>query len=248
MTSRIMSKISQYWILSVIGLVSIVAAIVYVMLFVNTNNHSQPDADPNSITLSDTEAMRQYPVHTVIATKFWIGEAADESNAYIPNHESAWVGDWLGEYGGVDDPNNRCGYLPCGFTPKQNAFYVALPFNDIDADGEPKGTEILKRIPWYTGQLTKGVSLMKNRWVEVKHGDKTAYGQIEDVGPMYEDDVEYVFGTASPKFKAGLDMSPALNDYLGATGFTMLQWRFVAEHDVPAGPWRGTVTTSQVNY
>ena len=90
---------------------------------------------------------------------------------------------------------------------------------------------------------------MKNHWVEIKLGDMVAYGQIEDVGPLYEDDVDYVFGTAAPKYsKSGIDLSPALTDYLGTNGMATVQWRFVEESDVATGPWRDTVTRSQINY
>ena len=49
-----------------------------------------------------------YPTHFGIeATVFWVGEASDSDNHFIPNASSAWVGDWQGEFGGIDDPNRR---------------------------------------------------------------------------------------------------------------------------------------------
>lgn len=234
-------KLSHYWILGAIIVIAAGATSIYVTFFTTQTSR-------NVTVPGNTDAAGQFATHTVKATLFWVGEPADESNAFISNHESAWVGDWINEYGGIDSPDNRCGFAPCGFTPKQNAFYYALPFNDINADGRPKDAVILKKIPWYTGQSSSGVSLMKNRWAAITYNDKTAYGQMEDVGPMHEDDVDYVFGRADPKFKAGIDLSPALTDYLGTEGSANVQWRFIAEKDVPAGPWRSTVTTTQINY
>lgn len=247
MIRRILLKLSHYWILGAVFVVAAGITAAY-MIFIATPRGRGVTAPGSSSTNNNNNTSQQFPTHTVKATLFWVGEPADDSNAYIPNHESAWVGDWTGEYGGIDNPEKRCGYAPCDFTPKQNAFYIALPFNDIDADGQPKNAAILKKIPWYAGQPASGISLMKNRWVEITFSGKTAYGQMEDVGPMNEDDADYVFGQADPKFKAGIDLSPALTDYLGTAGYATVQWRFIAEQDVPAGPWRNTVTASQVNY
>lgn len=262
MVINTLSKFSHYWILGAIIVISAVSAIIYVAVNVpplprktaaqgsslTGTSNSSGNANSASPTITEPAPQPQPSYHKVTATRFWVGEVADESNAYIPNHESAWVGDWLGEFGGVDDPENRCGYNPCKFTPKQNAFYVALPFNDIDANGKPKTADILSKIPWYTGTQAANASLMKNHWVEIKYGKKVAYGQIEDVGPMNEDDADYVFGTAAPKFKAGIDLSPALTDYLGTNGYATVQWRFVDESTVISGPWLEKVTRSQINY
>ena len=65
-----------------------------------------------------------------LASVFWIGEDATADNRHIPNHASAWDPDWIDSYGGVDDPTRRQnnGYWPEGFKPKENPFYVALPY------------------------------------------------------------------------------------------------------------------------
>ena len=74
----------------------------------------------------------KYPLHeNITATVFWIGEPGSEENGYIPNNSSAWDDLWLQHYGGVDDPSNRNGYFPANFTPKENPFYIALPYNDF---------------------------------------------------------------------------------------------------------------------
>ena len=53
---------------------------------------------------------------------------------------------------------------------------------------------------------------------------------------------EQLFGTERPKGNlnhgAGLDVSPAIRDYLGLGPTDVTSWRFVDENEVPAGPWR----------
>lgn len=177
-------------------------------------------------------------------TVFWVGESASEDNDFIANDASAWDGKWRDNFGGFDDPDCRLDFLPCGFIPKENPFYVALPYNDFDERGIKK--ESAKKIPRYTESR---YSILKNRWVEIRHGEAICYGQWEDVGPNEEDDFGYVFGeNQNPKNafgeKAGLDVSPALADCLGLTGSNITYWRFVAGSEVPPGPWKETVTTS----
>lgn len=193
----------------------------------------------------ETEQSAEYPLHTnIIATVFWVGEAADDSNDYIHNRSSAWTGDWVAAYGGVDDPMRRCGYLPCGFTPKENPFYFALPFSDSTDNGLKPAAE-LAVVPWYDGKSDINGSILKNRWIEVRSNDKIVYAQWEDVGPFEENDASYVFGGNSPKeSRAGLDVSPAVSQYLKMGGRATVEWRFVEEADVPDGPWRQTITRS----
>lgn len=149
----------------------------------------------------------------------------------------------------MDDPNDRCGYNPCAFTPKENPFYVALPFNDYDENGNPKSPSVLRKIPWYTGQPDGKTSLLKNRWVEVTNGKKSAYLQWEDVGPFGEDDVDYVFGTARPhERRAGIDLSPAAADYLSIDGEGLVSWQFVDRTQVPPGPWKQIITASGIQH
>ena len=40
---------------------------------------------------------------------------------------SAWDQNWQENFGGYDDPDRRNGYLPAGFMPTLNPFYIALP-------------------------------------------------------------------------------------------------------------------------
>lgn len=179
-----------------------------------------------------------------IATVFWVGEGATADNGYIQNAESAWDGEWMQHFGGVDDPDTRCGFKPCEFIPKENSFYVALPYNDLNDQGDRKNDAHI--IPWNNPAAAK--SVLKNRWIEVRLGSVSCFGQWEDVGPFYEDDGEYVFGSAlMPKNiegeKAGIDLSPAMRDCLKTDGSSEVFWRHVVEKDVPMGPWKETITT-----
>src|SRR5438874_2455120 len=63
-----------------------------------------------------------------IATVFWVGEGPTADNGFIANVKNAWDGEWQAHYGGVDDPHDRCGYWPCSFRPRENPFYIALPY------------------------------------------------------------------------------------------------------------------------
>lgn len=177
-----------------------------------------------------------------MTTVFWVGEPADADNAFITNVESYWDEYWQKSYGGVDDPNCRKGYYPCGFTPKENPFYFALPYAE-DLHGVLKDSA--KQIPWY-GKDDK--PLLKNRWIIVRHQGHTCYAQWEDVGPMNEDDFAYVFGNAEPsntfEVRAGLDTSPALWNCLQMSDNGLTEWAFVDAGEVPAGPWKDIVTTS----
>ena len=186
---------------------------------------------------------------TAFTTVFWAGEAADEDNAFISNTESYWDGNWLGDFGGIDSPDRRCGYRPCAFLPKENPFYFALPYGEFDANGGLKASA--RGIPWYH-EPAENESLLKNHWIEVKYGNKICYAQWEDVGPFEEDDFDYVFGTALPANTegagAGLDLSPAAWDCLGLPDNDYTLWRFVDASAVPDGPWKVIVTSSGINY
>lgn len=179
-----------------------------------------------------------------MTTYFFVGEPADASNDFIQNSESFWDEEWKEHFGGADDPSDRCGYRPCGFTPLENPFYFALPYADYDQNGDLKPSA--HSVPWYRPGMTV---VLKNHWIEVTHNGHTCYGQWEDVGPDNEDDFAYVFGsslTPTNTFgeKAGLDVSPALWDCLGMADNDITSWKFVDESAVPAGPWKDIVTSS----
>ncbi|MCG6938269.1 MAG: hypothetical protein LJE83_08885 [Gammaproteobacteria bacterium] len=208
--------------------------------------YSNPD---NS---GDTYA-NAYILHKkVVVTVFWIGEDASLQNEYITNTESSWDSRWVEHYGGVDDPLNRQGYFPESHEPLENPFYFALPYNDFNHSGrKPSAYRV---VPWSKTRSSWGSneSMCKNRWIKIIKGKKVAYAQWQDVGPFSDDDAEYVFGTAKPVSKinqgAGLDVSPAVRDYLKLEDIDVVDWVFVDDKDVPDGPWKLIVTTSPINW
>lgn len=182
----------------------------------------------------------------VVTTVFWTGEPADSDNGDIPNAESAWDDHWQLHYGGFDNPDRRQGYRPAGFTPHENPFYIALPYNDIAPDDSRKSSAAVCRA--LTPTLTPDHSWCKNVWIAVSYHGRTAYAQWEDAGPFGEDDAQYVFNGLPPSSltgeKAGLDVSPGVRDYLGIGDVSMTTWHFAAPTDVPGGPWTARITAS----
>jgi hypothetical protein len=178
----------------------------------------------------------------IVTTVFWIGEPAGPNNP-VSNVRSSWDVNWTANYGGYDPPetSNRRDYIPVAFVPRQNPFYVALPYNDI-SDGEFK-PEVPLIIPWFREtRAAPGRSLCKDHWIAIRNGNRTCYAQWEDCGPFRTDNFQYVFGNERPEPNAnggaGLDVSPAVRDYLGLQSTDVTDWRFVEARDVPHGPWR----------
>jgi len=206
----------------------------------------------NGDNTKNNENNSKYPLHKdITSTYFYIGEGATSNNDYIPNVASAWDENWSIHYGGIDSPNERnesYPYYPKKFIPKENPFYVALPFNDFDDNGKKK-PNLDKIIPWY---MPTYQSLMKNRWVKITHNGKTAYAQIEDAGPNEYDDYKYVFGNSEPintfGAHAGIDVSPAVKTYLGLNDVDKVDWEFVESYEVPNGPWKNIITTRGVTW
>jgi len=184
----------------------------------------------------------RYPWKTdIVTTVFWIGEHPTPNNP-VPNHASSWDAAWARNYGGYDDPrpSQRRDYSPVNFTPRQNPFYCALPYNDKAREGHRP--EAPKVVPWFKEAYRgPGVSVCKGRWVEIRKGNRTVYAQWEDAGPFRTDHWEYVFGNERPKPNlnrgAGLDVSPAVRDYLGLSDTDVTDWKFVEFSEVPSGPW-----------
>ena len=177
----------------------------------------------------------------IVTTVFWIGEQPGGNNL-VPNRTSAWDKQWTKNYGGFDDPNpaRRRNYVPIKFTPQQNPFYCALPYNDKARTGHrPEAPRV---VPWFQ-EAYRGpaVSTCKDRWVAIRKGSRIAYAQWEDAGPFRTDHWQYVFGNERPKPNlnrgAGLDVSPAVRDFLGLKQTDVTDWRFVDFGGVPRGPW-----------
>ena len=206
---------------------------------------AQPEAIKDKpLTKKSSESRRsaRYPWKTnIVTTIFWIGEQPGGHNL-TPNRTSSWDKQWTENYGGFDDPNPACrkNCLPVKFTPRQNPFYCALPYNDKARTGHhPEAPRV---VPWFTEAYQgPAVSTCKDRLIAIRKGNRIAYAQWEDAGPFRTDHWQYVFGNERPKPSlnggAGLDVSPAIRDYLALKQTDVTDWRFVEFSEVPRGPW-----------
>ena len=192
------------------------------------------------VPTSSRPANQSYPWKmNIVTTIFWIGEQSGKRVLF----QSAWDQNWQANYGGFDNPDSssRVDYIPKAFTPKQNPFYCALPYNDV-VNGQFKPEAPLV-IPWFErAYMGQGQSVCWHHWIAIRKGNRTCYAQWEDVGPFRQDHFQYVFGNERPKpnanHGAGLNVSPAIRDYLGLQPTDVTDWQFVNTQDVPAGPWR----------
>jgi len=178
----------------------------------------------------------------VVTTIFWVGEGSTPRNP-TPNRASSWDPAWVTNYGGVDSPESsrRRGFVPASFVPRENPFYCALPYNDVThGTTKPEASFV---IPWYRRTFERpGHSVCKGRWVAIRKGSRVAYAQWEDCGPFRTDHWQYVFGKEMPRPNlnggAGLDVSPAVRDYLAINSTRdVCDWKFVEFSEVPYGPW-----------
>jgi hypothetical protein len=194
------------------------------------------------------------------------------SEGTLPDGTPGCAGSKVGGCDGVKD-GDRCetevrtaanGFFPSQATPLENPFYLDLPYDDLN--DEAGFAMRCDTIPWaddpgYAGHCNDAeFSYMKNHWVAITGPNgATCYGQIEDAGPSHDDlyhDAAYVFGATNAQpvqgqfNNAGMDVSPALNGCLGFADLDgeddRVSWQFVDEVDVPDGPWKQVVTTSQV--
>lgn len=197
---------------------------------------------PGQLAPERTTPGQRFPWKTnIVTTIFWIGEKPSGNNP-VPNRVSSWDKEWTKNYGGTDDPDpaRRSNYIPVKFTPGLNPFYCALPYNDKAREGHrPEASRV---IPWFREAYQgPAVSTCKDRWIAIRKGNRTAYAQWEDAGPFRTDHWQYVFGNERPKPNlnqgAGLDVSPAVRDYLGLKPTDVTDWRFVDFKEVPRGPW-----------
>lgn len=213
-----------------------------------------------------------YPWHTdIVATTFWVGEVFDANASDGSQRLSTYDSDWLRSYGGCDGvvEDGECrteartganGFFPTRIAPRQNPFYLDLPYDDVnDDEGFARRGDVIPwadEVPYAADVADRSVSLMKNRWVVLHRNGRVCYGQIQDAGPGEYRDAAYVFGTDdrrpdNARFNgAGLDVSPALNGCLGFADLDgqddRVDWAFVDADDVPAGPWTRIVTDTPV--
>lgn len=173
----------------------------------------------------------------IITTFFWIGNNRNSFTSTV-NYDSAWDQRWHENFGGEDDPKNRHkDFTPKNFIPTLNPFYVALPFNDV------KYPELAKKwVPWYSRDFKKRMeSVCKGKWIAIHYNGRVCFGTWQDVGPFRYDNAAYIFGDGpvNTPTGAGLDVSPAIRDYLELSGKEKCDWRFVEANEVPPGPWIG---------
>jgi hypothetical protein len=197
---------------------------------------------PGQLARNPSQPGQRFPWRQeIVTTVFWVGEKPSGNNP-VPNRVSSWDREWTRNYGGVDDPDpaHRSNYIPAKFTPRQNPFYCALPYNDKAREGHrPEAPRV---VPWFNETYQgPAVSTCKGRWIAIRKGNRVAYAQWEDAGPFRTDHWQYVFGNERPKPNlnkgAGLDVSPAVRDYLGLQSTDVTDWRFVDFKEVPRGPW-----------
>lgn len=195
------------------------------------------------------QGFNRYPwKRNIFTTIFWIGERPSAHNP-VPNNKSTWDANWARNFGGYDNPNPlaRSNFIPKGFIPKQNPFYCALPYNDITR-GRTK-LDASKMIPWFKETFVKpGQSILKGRWIAIHYNGRTCFAQWEDCGPFRTDHAGYVFGNERPRpnlnHGAGLDVSPAVRDYLKLERNEYCDWKFVEASAIPDGPWKNYGTNN----
>ena len=196
----------------------------------------------NTLHQPPSASHQQFPwKKDIVTTVFWIGEKPTANNP-VPNRASSWDEKWTESYGGYDNPDraHRRNLIPANFTPRQNPFYCALPYNDKARVGHrPEAPQV---VPWFKEAYQgPAVSTVKGRWIAIRKGTRTVYAQWEDAGPFRTDHWQYVFGNERPRPNlnkgAGLDVSPAVRDYLGLQDTDVTDWKFVEFKDVPRGPW-----------
>ena len=101
---------------------------------------AQDGAPPPAEELQDvpSDVVDRYPwKKNIVTTTFWIGEKPTSNNP-VPNHKSSWDANWAQNYGGTDTPDRSrrtSEFIPDSFMPRQNPFYIALPYNDKTSNG-----------------------------------------------------------------------------------------------------------------
>jgi hypothetical protein len=201
-------------------------------------------------TASPLSTSDKYPwKRNIVTTIFWVGESSAQNNP-VHNYSSSWDVGWVNTFGGFDNPDPRArkadlrtaDYRAANFVPRLNPFYFALPYNDVS--GGRHKPEAGTVIPWFREAIRQeGKTVLEDRWIVIKNRfGKECYAQWADCGPFRTDHWQYVFGPERPKPNlnkgAGLDVSPAVRDFLGMAGTDVTDWRFVEWREVPPGPWR----------
>ncbi|KAM9984382.1 hypothetical protein ACTFIZ_004091 [Dictyostelium cf. discoideum] len=155
---------------------------------------------------------KSYTTHYNVKTILRYADNHEDTFLWASN-QTAWDRDWKNKIGIVSV--DTCPFVKSVLIPKENTFYCVLPYNDLDQFGRKANAY---QIPWATSQDPDEYSILKNRWIKVTHKDAMAFCQYEDVGPQYDDDFSYVFGTSHslPESQyGGLAISPHVAQFLG---------------------------------
>src|SRR5438105_15669904 len=130
---------------------------------------------PSHLRSAPSSPGEAYPwKRQIVTTVFWIGEKPTDNNP-VPNRSSSWDKDWSKCYGGFDDPNpdQRQDYTPVKFTPRQNPFYCALPYNDNAASGHRR--EASRVIHWFKDAYHgPGLFVCNDRGIAIRKRNKAA--------------------------------------------------------------------------
>ncbi|KAM9962731.1 hypothetical protein ACTFIR_005648 [Dictyostelium discoideum] len=155
---------------------------------------------------------KSYTTHYNVKTILRYADNHEDTFLWASN-QTAWDRDWKNKIGIVSV--DTCPFIKSVLIPKENTFYCVLPYNDLDQFGRKANAY---QIPWATSSDPDEYSILKNRWIKVSHKDAMAFCQYEDVGPQYDDDFSYVFGTSHslPESQyGGLAISPHVAQFLG---------------------------------
>ena len=171
-------------------------------------------------TSSRTSTLR-YPWKTnIVTTVFWIGEQPTANNP-VPNNEKFLGCELDLQLRRLRQP----GCLESRATTSRSLssrgrirFMCALPYNDV-THGQFKPEAALV-IPWFKQSYTEpGQIGLQGSLARDPQRQSVCYAQWEDCGPFRTDHFQYVFQNERPKPNlnrgAGLDVSPAVRDYLG---------------------------------
>ena len=170
----------------------------------------------------------------IVTTIFWVGESASARNP-VHNRSSSWDLNWESSFGGFDDPDptHRRNFIPVNFVPRQNPFYCALPYTDVTARPNPKRPSSSRGSKMPSSARDRASAMIAG-WPSAA-GSRARSAGVRNgatAAPSGPDHYQYVFGDERPKPNlnqgAGLDVSPAVRDYLGSgPSFDTTDWRFV---------------------
>jgi len=203
---------------------------------------SRPCSKSSRKFLSDqlASAVQRYPWKTsIVTTVFWVGEQAGGNNR--SKLQKFLDFNWSENYAEPILRFQRTAQLhPNCFYSQAKPLLLCFTVHDV-THGQFKPEAPLV-IPWfkheYRGRGSRYAEIDGLPFVRQSHL-LCAMGRLRSVS---HDHFQYVFGNERPKpnlnHGAGLDVSPAVRDYLGLAPTDVTDWQFVEVRDVSSGPWR----------